>query len=177
MRKALMSVASILLVGLVLGSTVFRAQVAHAASSVLNVFVTNDTSHAVPVRDQNTDANGDIKVHEQGTANVNVTNSSLSVAPATPVTGGGKDVRVGQDTPALYSSFQTASALSIAMSSDVSSVIFTDQGIQVAAFLGPAENGNSSINLALTRPIEFNAINCITPSTGVCAVSWVGAEP
>jgi hypothetical protein len=99
------------------------------------------------------------------------------VVPATPITGGGKAVRVGQDEPALYSSPQAASALSIALSSDVSSVTFFYQGIQVAQFLGPAENGNSSINLALTRPIEFNAIDCLAPSTGVCAVSWVGAEP
>ncbi|HEY5985374.1 MAG TPA: hypothetical protein VIV12_03170 [Streptosporangiaceae bacterium] len=185
MRRALISVGAVLLASVVLGSTVFRAQAAHAAGSILGVFVTNDSSHAVPVRDQNTDVNGNIRVHEQGTANVheqgtanvNVTNSSLPVAPATPITGGGKDVRVGEDTPAIYSSPQTASALSISLSSDVSSVIFSYQGVQVAAFLGPAENGNSSINLALTRPIEFNTINCITPSTGVCAVSWVGAEP
>jgi hypothetical protein len=55
------------------------------------MFVANDSSHPVPVREQNLDTSGNIKLHEQGTANVNVTNPSLSVtAPA--VTGGGNQV-------------------------------------------------------------------------------------
>ena len=33
---------------------------------MLSVFVTNDASHPVPVREQNVDANGNVKVHEQG---------------------------------------------------------------------------------------------------------------
>lgn len=37
---------------------------------------------AQPVREQNVDASGAIRVHEQGTANVNVTNSSLPVTVA-----------------------------------------------------------------------------------------------
>jgi hypothetical protein len=49
-----------------------------AATSVSSIFVTNTTSHPIPVHQQgtvnvhetNTDANGNIKVHEQGTANV-----------------------------------------------------------------------------------------------------------
>jgi hypothetical protein len=68
------------------------------ASSVSSVFVTNTSANPVPVngtvavtsgsplgvREANTDANGNVKVHEQGTASVNVTNSTLHVdsAPA-----------------------------------------------------------------------------------------------
>jgi hypothetical protein len=81
MRKALVLGIVLLVTSVVvLGGTVFRQQVADA-SSLLNVFVTNDSSHPVPVREQNVDANGNIKVHEQGTANVNVTNSGLTVTP------------------------------------------------------------------------------------------------
>jgi hypothetical protein len=76
MRKPLvLGIALLVTSVVVLGSTVFRQQVADA-SSLLNVFVTNDSSHPVPVREQNTDANGNIKVHEQSTANINVTNTS-----------------------------------------------------------------------------------------------------
>ena len=45
------------------------------AAQIANVFVTNDASHAVPVPEQALD-NANLKVHEQGTANVNVTNTA-----------------------------------------------------------------------------------------------------
>ena len=67
MRKAIIPALLLVLVSVVLGATVFREQVAHAASN-LNVFVTNDAAHPVPV-------------HEQGTANVNVTNAGGRVIP------------------------------------------------------------------------------------------------
>jgi hypothetical protein len=57
--------------------TVLR-EPANAAANAPSIFMSFDTSHPVPVREQNIDANGNIKVHEQGTANVNATNSSLS---------------------------------------------------------------------------------------------------
>jgi hypothetical protein len=58
---------------------VFQGQAARAASSILSVFVTNGPSHPVPAQEQNLDASGNIKVHEQGTANVNVTNTTVPV--------------------------------------------------------------------------------------------------
>jgi len=61
-----------------LGGTVFRQQVADA-SAALTVLVTNKNSRPVPVREQNLDRHGNIKVHEQGTASVKVTNNSVSV--------------------------------------------------------------------------------------------------
>jgi hypothetical protein len=65
-----------MLVTIILLATGWGSAVAAQISSVI---VTNDAAHAVPVRDQNTDANGNIKVHEQGTASVNVTNTTLAV--------------------------------------------------------------------------------------------------
>lgn len=69
MRRALIPAFLVLFVSFVLGATVFREQVAWAAAN-LNVFVTNDSSHPVPVQEQRVDANQNIKVHEQGTATV-----------------------------------------------------------------------------------------------------------
>jgi len=57
MRKALIPALLLVLVSVVLGATVFREQVAQAAATLM-------------VREQNLDANGNIKVHEQGTATV-----------------------------------------------------------------------------------------------------------
>jgi len=50
-------------VGIALGATTFRDEMASAAAAVLRV------------SEQNVDAHGDIKVHEQGTAAVNVANT------------------------------------------------------------------------------------------------------
>ena len=60
-------VAAGLLLSLVLGATVFREPIAWAAQSV-------DATIIGPL-----DSNGNVKVHEQGTANVNVTNTLLPV--------------------------------------------------------------------------------------------------
>jgi hypothetical protein len=65
MRKALIAALLLIFASVVLGATVFREDVAQAASNI-NVFVNNDTAHPVPV-------------HEQGTAQVNVTNTRLPV--------------------------------------------------------------------------------------------------
>lgn len=52
------------------------------------MFVTNDSTHPVPTKEQNLDASGNIKVHEQGIANVNVTNASIPVNGMVSVTPG-----------------------------------------------------------------------------------------
>lgn len=59
--------------GVALGATVFRTDIAEATGLAQAVTVDNTPANAVPVREQNRDGNGNIKVHEQGTANVNVT--------------------------------------------------------------------------------------------------------
>jgi hypothetical protein len=74
-----LSLAALLLVAAtVLGATVLKEPVADAAAT-LNVFVTNDSTHPVPVRETNTDAGGNLKVHEQGTAAVRSADEEVSV--------------------------------------------------------------------------------------------------
>lgn len=77
MKKAVIPAFLLLLGSAVLGATVFHQPLAEAAAPIASVFVTNDTSSPVPVREQNLDANGNIKTHEQGTADVRVVDSSL----------------------------------------------------------------------------------------------------
>jgi hypothetical protein len=77
--KKLSLAALLLVVGTLLGATVLREPVADAATATLNVFVSNDSSHPVPVRETNTDTGGNIKVHEQGTAAVRSADEEVSV--------------------------------------------------------------------------------------------------
>jgi hypothetical protein len=66
MRKAIIPAFLLVLGSIVLGTTVLREPLANAASPFTNVIIGNDTSNPVPVRDQNVDANGDIRVHDSG---------------------------------------------------------------------------------------------------------------
>jgi hypothetical protein len=182
MHKALvLGIALLVTSVVVLGGTVLRPQVAAVASSISNVFVTNDSSHPVPVREQNTDANGNIKVHEQGTANVNVTNSNLSVTAPPVSTGSEVGFQVfASSTPSTFSPPITASALVITMTPGVEDLqlILSSQGCcsPAANFEGPAVGGKSDIELALTQPVKFDTIFCQGPSTDKCTISTVGAQ-
>jgi hypothetical protein len=53
-------------VGVVLGATAFRTDIAQATGLAQSVTVDNTAANPVPVKEQNTDASGNIKVHEQG---------------------------------------------------------------------------------------------------------------
>lgn len=70
MRRSI--AAAIIVASLVLGSTVFRGQMASAASAILQVFVTNDSANPVPVK-------------QQGATDVNVL-GSVSTRPNIPTT-------------------------------------------------------------------------------------------
>jgi len=120
MRKALIPAFLLVLGAVVLGSTVFRQQLANAATPFTNVVdgntstnpanihevgtanvnVTNTT--ALPVQETNTDAAGNMKVHEQGTVNV-ADHTSTQQIFAGPISGqsvntydvsGAKEVRL-----------------------------------------------------------------------------------
>jgi len=137
------------------------------AAQVTNVFVTNDANHAVPVR-------------EQGTPNVHVTNSDLSVAPPAPITDGGGFFALNGGLSADEAG--TASAVSVHLADGVSFLQIKSggaNGTTVAYFLGPAEAGNSSIALALARPITFDWVRCagVETTTSACSMSWVGNKP
>jgi hypothetical protein len=89
----------VLLLSAVLGATVLREPIAYAASPFQSVLVANTADNPVPVA-------------QQGTANVNVTNETLSVAQP-PVTGGGgqRIVAVTINEPPFPA--QTASAMTV----------------------------------------------------------------
>jgi hypothetical protein len=150
------------------------------AAQITSVFVTNDSAHPVPVQEQRTDANGNIRVHEQGTANVNVTNGSLNVASPAPIMGGGSVTSLsGGDPGVAVLNPQTASALEIHMTAGVSYLTLGLSGATPAAFTGPNRGGLADIVLALDRPIKFDHVYCVSDASSgeSCSVSWVGASP
>ena len=155
-----------------------------------NVTVQNTATNPVPVSGAVTVANTpSVKIDPSGntvqlsgTADVNVKNSSLTVAPPPPITGGGGSTSFGGsvDQTDSLGFTATASALDIQMNSNVGLIIFTDNGNTVFSAFGPGNEGNSTIELALTRPIQFDTIKCLVAVTGTpedCSVGWVGDTP
>jgi len=78
----------LLVVAAILGASVLREPIAAAASPFTNVIVGNDASNPVPVREQNTDANGNIRVHESS--------ATALVATAQVSSGHSVDIDVSQ---------------------------------------------------------------------------------
>ena len=156
-----------------------------AASATMNVIVGNTASNPVPVHETNTDASGNIKVHEQGTASVNVTNTSVPVrgnltVSQSPITGGGGRVvgcfgdEIECDTPSEV----TATALEIDMGPTITSCsLATADGTVVADFNGPAFGGRAHIAVPLSRPISFEKVEPSGGNADTCSVSWVGDSP
>jgi hypothetical protein len=68
-QRAIIGALLLIGVGVVLGATVFRTDIAQATGLAQSVTVNNTPSQAVPVREQNLDG-GSIKVREQGTVRV-----------------------------------------------------------------------------------------------------------
>jgi len=180
MRKQA-TLGALLLVGLgvALGATVFRTDIAQATGidkPAENVIVKNTPAQAVPVREQNLDGSGDVKVHEQGTANVNVTNGSLTVATAAPITGGA--INVGIPCPSAFAlgGSVVASALTFHLGAGVTNVVLRT-GTSLVAYwaVGPGLGGPADIDLALDRPISFDTIECT--GSGTLAGGIVGNSP
>jgi hypothetical protein len=145
------------------------------AAQISSVFVTNDAAHAVPVHSNNTDANGNLKVHEQGTANVQGTVNVNQV----PVTSGGDFAIIdcsGEGTQEIHQG--VATALVIHMESGVDDMQIRKSGSLILDLEGPGDGALANVNLPLTRPIQFDSIECISSSSANrLIVSWIGNNP
>ncbi|SRR6266496_3376713 len=69
-KRAVVGALLLVVVAMVLGGTVFRDQLASARSLAQDVTINNTPAQPVPVREQDLDTSGNIRVHEQGTAQV-----------------------------------------------------------------------------------------------------------
>jgi hypothetical protein len=175
MKKPLIPALLLIVGSVALGATVFRAPLATAAGGIPSMLVANDKQHALPVEEQNLDAEGNIKVHEQGTADVNVTNSSLPVAPLEPITGGGGSFSITCPDQ-VFPGTITASAVQIGWTSLAGHSVRLSRGQSVVAdFAGPQFTGERSLALSLTRPVAFDQVGCF--GTGDVVLNWVGNEP
>ena len=124
-RKVILGGLVLVAASMVLGSTVFREEVAQAAMAVLLV------------REQNLDADGNIKVHEQGTVKVQ------EQGTVAPITSGGQalTVFVGAAQDVVIDNPATASALVITLAGGARELVLWEGDFLgtsiVARFPGP----------------------------------------
>jgi hypothetical protein len=100
-QRAIIGALLLIGVGVVLGTTVFRADIAQATGLAQSVTVANTAANPVPVNVTNTS----VPVHEQGTANVNLSGVARTL-PAEPANafslssfGGGGNVKESCSQP------------------------------------------------------------------------------
>jgi len=161
MKKWLFAIG-LVAASLLLGGTVLREPIAYAAQSVGATIVG-------PL-----DSNGNVMVHEQGTADVNVTHGTVSVAPSSPITSGAREAGVTGGFSIKLNGTQTASVINIDMTSGAMGVrLYTDGGGIAVAFLGPGDGGQAHILVPLPRPISFDSISCLGGAGDFCHVDWV----
>jgi hypothetical protein len=165
MRRVLVSGLGVIIGGALVGATLFPEQVAQAAQAIMQVRVVNTgAAQAVPVS-------------QQGTANVNVTNSSLSIV-LPPVTGGGGRVIVSAGPPITLSRPETATAIQIEFASTSgNAVTFRYQG-ELVGRIEQLPDATITELIPLTRSIRFDELECEgTPPLQNCLVHWFGAVP
>lgn len=150
MRRALIPAFLLVLGSLLLGATVFREPVAHAAQAVSATIVG-------PL-----DAQGNVKVHEQGTATV-------ANAPATKFHAGGFSIAENTSATIMFSAGRIlASLVTVASAEDNVFLVFKDgtQNVLVLQGAGHPRGGSATHDLALTQPIPMDRIEVTCGANG-----------
>jgi len=169
MRKALIPAFLLVLGSMVLGATVLREPIAHATSPFQPVIVGNDTAHPVPTREQNLDAGGNVKVHEQGTADVNVTNSALQISgtPAVKIDPSGNTVNLGStDSGKLDTANTHLSNIETSVGHlqfNGSGALKVDTGATGSSDLTPTDRGFAYVSGLFTVSSDHSVTNAVGP--------------
>jgi len=169
-RQATLGALLLVVLGVALGATVFRSDIAQATGlkQSQSVIVDNSPAEAVPVREQNLDS-GNIKVHEQGTVDVEVQNSSLSVAPLAVTTSRLVNLLVvpGGTTTDQFSSID-ASLITISGTGDAE--VFA--GSASSGFLGVRTKGEEPVVFPLPQTLvaDLIRVDCSATSPTSCSM-------
>jgi hypothetical protein len=152
MRRALFPAILVLLLSTVLGATVFREPIAWAAQTV-------DATIIGPL-----DNNGNVKVHEQGTATV-------APAPATKFHAGGFSIAENSSATITFSQGRIlASLVEVANAEEDVFLVFKDGTTPVLVLGGTNASvnapGTDGHDLTLTQPIPMDRVEVRCGSNG-----------
>jgi hypothetical protein len=151
-RRALIGALVLIVFGVALGATVFRTDIAQATGLAQSVTIDNTAANPVPV-------------DEQGTVDVNVTNSSLSVTPqsATRTLTEAFEAPAGESEgdafPAIKASLIAIAVIGGGGTAVVSEVV---SGVVVRELDFPTLGGNLVLPLAQPLTVNRIRIDCVT---------------
>jgi hypothetical protein len=174
-RRAIIRALLLVGVGVVLGATVFRTDIAQATGLAQGVTVINTPAQAVPVREQNLDGSN-IRVHEEGTPQVRPTPTLAVNAFSTDNNDGGS----GVNPSGSFGHTINATMISIDLDANATAVSFYNGNDKTLNLPGPASfiQGPQHRLLTLTQPIPMDRwqASCLNNFCG--AVVWVdGSTP
>jgi len=183
-REATFGALLLIAVGIVLGATVFRSDIAQATGLAQSVTVANTAAQAVPVREQNLDGNGNIKVHEQGTANVQVTNAVTAASvPATQFLEGGTLLIGGRVSGCVASHPVLVSSLTLTSFSGNTELTFRHPGDSSCTDTGPETyavyvGSGQTVSVTLPNPVYtgYWTIGGTLGSNCTCAFTATGVD-
>ena len=161
MRRRMVVLALLVVTGGILGGMVFHDGAASARSLAQAVLVSNTPAQAVPVREQDLDANGNVKVHEQGTASVEVSNGAGKPIPVADVADPARQpyqisgtTQAGDGVPANQTCMSVPTGKLLVITYVDGSGFLLQTGKQMTADLTTAVNGTSVRHLLLFQKNE-----------------------
>ena len=161
-RQAGISALLLVCVGVVLGATVFRSNIAQATGLAQSVTVNNTSANPVPVREQNLDGQN-VRVHEEGTAPV----AAVAANDAKEFLG----FVSGQQAQASLGETINATLIVVHMDDGFRGVTLSSgDGVVSIPLLGPGSvqdgeaQGQNHYVLALNQPMPIDTVLAECPS-------------
>jgi hypothetical protein len=177
MRRRMMVVVLLLALSALFGATIFREQIATAASGVLNVFVTNTSDHPVPVVEQGTQT-----VSVTGTTPVSITGTpTVAVGPPTAATSAvSHHVAANAGSGILQSITPVDATLLVVEAHQYTDFVQIRSSHQNELVLdGPAQTvgGYRTYVIPLSQPLPIDELELICDAAGPCdaTVNIVGS--
>jgi hypothetical protein len=167
MKRALIPAFLLLLGSTIFGATVLREPIASAARLAQSVVISNTPDQAVPVREQNKDGSGNIKVHEQGTANAAVTGYPVASRVQHNSYVG---IPVGQDVSQLFD-LMNVSTLVLNSVRGEAEFAFDQTGVGFKIIDSVPEGGTVTIPLNETVAVNKVFVHCSSSAT-TCDVNY-----
>jgi hypothetical protein len=181
MRTSVFSAFAVVFVigGAVLSTTVFEKPVAAPASDIQSMVVANAPPQVLSVREQNLDADGNMKVHEQGVADVNVTGvvTTQAAQPANSFSLGtdlGQGLTEGCDQSLPAGTRWLISSFAVTNRTDSPGFAQLELNRPVNPFAGPIRGPrieappHDTVQLTFPQPFVL-----ISPLDGICLMSFI----
>jgi hypothetical protein len=167
-RQAIIGALLLIGVGIALGATMFRFDIAQATGLAESVTVDNTAAQAVPVREQDLDR-GNIRVHEEGTANIQGAVGISSFPTATQIRQGGGRLHPNQNPLERFATIIASTLVASADEGDVRAAFAYDDNGVVSVDVKSGE----TVAIPLLQGVAINEVGlACNPVSSGCVVEY-----